>query len=107
MENVFSESEFSESVFSESVFYESVFCESVFSQSVFSELFATRRLPSPNFFQTERTRLVHLPSFCELVLIGDLVGYLHFTTATSPREILLLPDIFIGCMHISLDHYQV
>ena len=33
-------------------------------------------------------------------LDADLVGYLHFTTAISPREIVILPDIFIGCMHI-------
>ena len=27
-------------------------------------------------------------------------GYLHFRNATSPREIVLLPDILLECMHI-------
>ena len=31
--------------------------------------FLIKRLPSPKFCQTERTRLAHLPSFCELVCL--------------------------------------
>ena len=37
----------------------------------FENFFLTQSLPSPNFFQTERTRWsACLPSFCELVFMG-------------------------------------
>ena len=46
-----------------------------------------------------------MASLCQNIIFlnGDIVGYLHFRNATSLKEVVLLPDIYM-CMQISLDH---